>query len=173
MIQHVWELALAANVGPVVVAAGEEAIAQNIRQAGGQAIMTDANLPSGSDRIHQAMEKFDPTGEHDIIVNLQGDLPTLDPQEIRTVVKALENSNTDVATLAAIITDEAEMRDPNVVKVIAGFESGTTTAKALTFTTILVFTLIVATPWISLYPYRHHPWKSAKSLSNCVCWKTA
>lgn len=134
MIQRVWELAIAADVGPVVVAAAEQEIAKPIQAAGGLAILTDPDLPSGSDRIQQAMQSYDPNGKHQIIVNLQGDLPTLDPQEIRTVVKALEQSDADVATLAAIITEKSEMHDPNVVKVIAGFEKGTTSAKALAFT---------------------------------------
>src|SRR5438874_12153427 len=78
MIVHVWRRAVAAEVGPVVVACGDRAIAEVVEREGGRAVMTDPDLPTGSDRIHAAISLFDPEGEHDAVINLQGDMPMLD-----------------------------------------------------------------------------------------------
>ncbi|MBT5751596.1 MAG: NTP transferase domain-containing protein, partial [Rhodospirillaceae bacterium] len=80
MIVQVWRRALEANLGRVVVACGEAAIAKAIHAVGGEAILTDPDLPSGSDRIHAALREVDPDGRHDAIINLQGDLPVLEPK---------------------------------------------------------------------------------------------
>ena len=83
MIVHVWRRAVEAGVGPVVVACAERAIADAVRAAGGEAVLTDPDLPSGTDRIYQALAALDPERRFDARVNLQGDLPTLDPARPR------------------------------------------------------------------------------------------
>ena len=82
MIVHVWNRAIESGIGPVIVATDAPEIAEAVIRAGGQAVMTRADHPSGSDRIHEAVENHDPDGRHDIIVNVQGDLPTIDPRII-------------------------------------------------------------------------------------------
>lgn len=118
MIVHVWERAVAAAVGPVVVACAEAAIAEAVRAAGGEAVLTDPDLPSGSDRVEQALRTYDPEGRYDAVVNLQGDLPTLDPALVRAVLQPLSDPAVDVATLAAEIVEPSERDDPNVVKAV-------------------------------------------------------
>lgn len=117
MIIHVWERALKAGVGPVAVACDSPAIAAVVQQAGGVALLTDPSLPSGSDRIWAALQQFDPQAKHDIIINLQGDMPTIDPQVIGQVLAPLANPAVDMATLAALIQSEEERQNPAVVKV--------------------------------------------------------
>ncbi|MFQ5774152.1 MAG: 3-deoxy-manno-octulosonate cytidylyltransferase [Kiloniellaceae bacterium] len=121
MIVHVWRRAVAADIGPVVVACAEEAIAEAVRAAGGRAVLTRPGHPSGSDRVHEAVERLDPEGRHDAVINLQGDLPTIAPGLIRTVLRPFAEPAVDVATLAAEITDCAERDDPNVVKAAVAF----------------------------------------------------
>ncbi len=130
MILHVWRRAIAANLGPVLVACGDEAIADVIRAAGGQAILTDPALPSGSDRVWQAVCRFDPAGAHDVVINVQGDLPTLDPTLIKDALSPLvTDPAVDIATLVAPIVDEDEKTRPSVVKaVIHWHDRGTGTA---------------------------------------------
>src|SRR5262250_1251470 len=89
MIVRVWRQASAAKAGPVVVAAAEREIVEAIEKSGGRAVLTDPDLPSGSDRIFRALEIVDREGEHDVVVNVQGDLPALDPGSIATVLGAL------------------------------------------------------------------------------------
>lgn len=120
MVVQVMKRAQAAAIGRVVVACDGEEIANAVRNAGGEAVLTDADLPSGSDRIFQALVKIDPDKKYDIIINVQGDMPCLDPGIIQQVLAALENPQTDIATLAAPIRDEAEKADPSVVKVVIG-----------------------------------------------------
>lgn len=138
MIVHVWEKAVQAGIGRVVVAAAEQEICDAVTAAGGEAVLTDPDLPSGSDRIHQALEKIDRPAKYRIIVNLQGDLPTLDPQLVSRV-SDLINPQTDMATLVAQITDAAEDTNPNVVKAVVAWDnesktSDMKTGKALYFT---------------------------------------
>ena len=133
MIVHVWQRAVAAAVGPVVVAAGDAAIAEAVRAAGGEAVLTDAELPSGSDRIAAALALRDPDGRHDGVVNLQGDLPEIDPAAIRLVLAALARPGTEIATLAAPIADAAEAADPNVVKAVVEPDADGTGGRALYF----------------------------------------
>ncbi len=132
MIVRVLHQAEAAGLGPVVVAAAEAEIAAVVEKAGGRAVLTDPELPSGSDRIHAALEKIDPERRHDVVVNLQGDLPALDPAQIRTVAAALTESGADIATLAAEITDPAERDNPSVVKAVVAWKDGL--GRALYFT---------------------------------------
>jgi 3-deoxy-manno-octulosonate cytidylyltransferase (CMP-KDO synthetase) len=119
MIVHVWRRALAANVGQVLVAAAENDIAEAVRRQGGDAMATDPNLPSGSDRIAQALALRDPARKFQYVVNVQGDLPTIDPLAIQRCLAGLANEQVDIATIAAPITTAAERDNPNVVKAIA------------------------------------------------------
>ncbi len=135
MIVQVWRRAMEAGIGPVCVAAGEAAIVDAVTRAGGQAVLTDPAHPSGSDRIFEALGKLDPAGRHDAVVNLQGDLPTIDPALIRRVLDPLADAAVDIATLAVEITRDAERTDPNVVKAVAPFDPahGKRVARALYF----------------------------------------
>ncbi|MDR3500056.1 MAG: 3-deoxy-manno-octulosonate cytidylyltransferase [Parvibaculum sp.] len=134
MIVQVWRRARESGVGRVVVAAAEGEIADAVTAAGGEAVLTDPDLPSGSDRIWQALETIDPAGRHDVIVNVQGDLPTLDPALIRAACDALTNSAADISTLAAEIRIEEERTNPNVVKAVIAFREGQRSGRALYFT---------------------------------------
>jgi 3-deoxy-manno-octulosonate cytidylyltransferase (CMP-KDO synthetase) len=124
MIVHVWRRAVAAAVGPVVVACAEEAIAEAVRAAGGEAVLTDPTLPSGTDRIYQALTRLDPERRFQRVVNLQGDLPTLDPSALGHVLEPLDRLGTDLATLANPTEDPHEIADPNVVKAVISFDAG-------------------------------------------------
>jgi 3-deoxy-manno-octulosonate cytidylyltransferase (CMP-KDO synthetase) len=117
MIVHVWRRGIEANLGPVVVASGDPRITAAIVEHGGIAIDTDPALPSGSDRVAAALRTFDWAGEHDVIVNLQGDMPTFDPEALRTGVETLRITGFDIATLACPIRDPAELARRSVVKI--------------------------------------------------------
>ena len=118
MIVHVWKRAVEANVGQVLVAAAEVEIADAIRAHGGDAIMTDPALPSGSDRIAEALALRDPKGRFRFIVNLQGDLPTIDSLSIQRCLAGLVNEPADISTIAARIEAEEDVANPNIVKAI-------------------------------------------------------
>jgi 3-deoxy-manno-octulosonate cytidylyltransferase (CMP-KDO synthetase) len=118
MIVHVLRRAEAAAIGPVLVATDSEAIAACVEKTGGRAVMTSVDHLCGSDRVFEALETADPARDYDIIVNLQGDLPTLSPADIRAAIGPLDDPKVEIATLAAEITRPAERTDPNVVKVI-------------------------------------------------------
>jgi 3-deoxy-manno-octulosonate cytidylyltransferase (CMP-KDO synthetase) len=124
MIVHVWRRAREADIGPVLVAAGEEAIAAAVRAAGGLAVLTRPGHPSGSDRIFEALESFDPDGKHDAVVNVQGDLPTIEPACVRAALAPLTEAAVDIATIAAEITRPEEITEPSVVKVVVAFTRG-------------------------------------------------
>jgi 3-deoxy-manno-octulosonate cytidylyltransferase (CMP-KDO synthetase) len=134
MIVRVWRQAMAARMGPVVVAAAEREIAAAIELNGGKAVLTDPALPSGSDRIFAALQAFDRDGSHDVVVNLQGDLPALDPANIRAVTEVLAATGADIATIAAEIEDEADADNPNVVKPVVVWDVSGTRGRALYFT---------------------------------------
>jgi len=125
LIVHVLRRAEAARIGPVVVACAEPAVADVIKAAGGTAILTDPDLPSGSDRIAAALKIYDKTGRHRVVVNLQGDLPTIAPETIKSVLAPLQvpgvDPGADIATLAAVITRDEEKNDPNTVKAVVSF----------------------------------------------------
>ena len=118
MIVHVLRRAEAARVGAAVVATDSEAVAAAVEKAGGRAVMTRADHVSGSDRIYEALEALDPEHRFDIVVNVQGDLPTIEPADIRAALGPLADPAVDIATLAAAIIDPAELTNPNVVKAI-------------------------------------------------------
>jgi 3-deoxy-manno-octulosonate cytidylyltransferase (CMP-KDO synthetase) len=117
----------------VLVAAGDEAIVAAVTAAGGGAVLTDPALPSGSDRVWAAVRAVDPAGRHDAIVNLQGDLPALDPAAIRAALAPLTEPAVDIATLAAAITEDRERHDPNVVKIALALPPGGRIGRALYF----------------------------------------
>lgn len=133
MIVEVARRAVAAGIGRVAVATDAEEIAQVVRAAGIEAVMTRADHPSGSDRIFEALTLLDPRGEADIVVNVQGDLPTIAPETIGRVLAPLKDPSVDIATLAAVITEAEERTDPNVVKVV-GSPRGAGLLRALYFT---------------------------------------
>jgi 3-deoxy-manno-octulosonate cytidylyltransferase (CMP-KDO synthetase) len=154
MIVHVWRRATEADLGPVWVATDDRRVMEAVASAGGKAIMTRSDHPSGSDRIFEALGVVDADGVHDIVVNIQGDLPTIEPSIVRACLAPLAEGAVDIATLATPITREQEKNDPNVVKVIATeLDSGR--LRALYFTR-------ARAPWgegrllhhIGLYVYR-------------------
>ncbi len=118
MIVHVWRRAVEANIGPVLVAAGDQAIADAVAAAGGKVVMTNPNLPSGSDRVHQALESYDPEKIYNVIINVQGDLPTIEPRLIAAILDPFDTPEVDITTLAVQITHDRERTDPNVVKAV-------------------------------------------------------
>jgi len=124
MIVHVLRRAEAANIGRVAVATDTQEIAAAVRAHGGEAVMTRPDHPSGSDRIHEAMKLLDPQGHAEIVVNLQGDFPTISPDNIRDVLPPLDDPSVDIATLAAEIHTEEEALNPNVVKAVGSPISG-------------------------------------------------
>jgi 3-deoxy-manno-octulosonate cytidylyltransferase (CMP-KDO synthetase) len=133
MIVHVLRHAQAAKIGEAVVATDSEAVAAAVEKTGGRAIMTRSDHASGSDRIYEALEALDPERRIGIVVNVQGDLPTLDPADIRAALAPLADPAVDIATLAAAITDPSELTNPNVVKAI-GPPASSSRFRATTFT---------------------------------------
>ncbi len=133
MIVRAWQSAVKAGTGPVAVAAGDAEIVATIERHGGSAVQTDPALPSGTDRVFAALELLDPRGVHETVVNLQGDLPLLDPVQLRIVKQILETSGADIATLAAPITDAADVDNPNVVKPVVAWAGDAAYGRALYF----------------------------------------
>jgi 3-deoxy-manno-octulosonate cytidylyltransferase (CMP-KDO synthetase) len=133
MIVHVWRRAVGADCGPVVVATDAEPVRDAVLKAGGKALLTRPDHASGSDRVFEAVLACDPTGRLDTIVNLQGDLPMLDPASVHACLAALAEGNADIGTIAAEIVRPEERSDPNVVKVV-GSPLGGTILRALYFT---------------------------------------
>lgn len=137
LIVHVWRRAVEANVGQVLVAAAENEIAETIRAHGGDAIVTTPALPSGSDRVAEALKLRDPEGQYRFVVNLQGDLPVIDSLAIQRCLAGLGNEAADISTIAAPIADETELANPNIVKVIAALSDGREVAFARDFVRLL------------------------------------
>jgi 3-deoxy-manno-octulosonate cytidylyltransferase (CMP-KDO synthetase) len=154
MIVHVLRRAEAAKIGRVAVATDTPEIAAAVTSHGGHAVMTSADHPSGSDRIFEALGKLDPSGQIEIVINLQGDFPTIRPDNIRDVLGPLGDPAVDIATLAAEIHTEEETNNPNVVKAI-GSQLSERRLRALYFSR-------AAAPWgegpryhhVGLYAYR-------------------
>lgn len=138
MIVHVWRRAVQAGAGPVIVAAGDRDIADAIKAAGGEAVLTDPALPSGSDRVHAAAEIYDPQGKFDVVVNVQGDLPTLEPKLVAASVTPLADPDIDIATVVARITIPEELNDNAVVKAALSLEPGASVGPALYFSRNLI-----------------------------------
>ncbi len=172
MIIHVLRQAERADIGPVYVAAGDQEIVEVVGQAGGKALMTDPDLPSGSDRVFQALSIIDKANYHDVVINVQGDLPTIAPGVIRSVVTPLANKNVDIATLVAEIVDVRERNDPNAVKAVAAIPKDEKIGRALLFSR-------AAVPWgdgefyhhIGLYAFRRAALESFVSLPQGILEK--
>jgi 3-deoxy-manno-octulosonate cytidylyltransferase (CMP-KDO synthetase) len=133
MIVHVLRRAEAAQIGRVAVATDTPEIAAAVKACGGEAVMTRPEHPSGSDRIYEALKTLDPEGKVEIVVNLQGDFPTISPDNIRAVLPPLADPAVDIATLAAEIHTDEESSNPNVVKAV-GSPIGPQRLRALYFT---------------------------------------
>lgn len=140
MIVRVLRQAEAAGCGPVAVAAGDSEIVEAVRAAGGRAVMTDPDLPSGSDRIVAALAELDPDRQHDVVVNLQGDIPFVKPDAVRAVVDLLaEQPSCDLATVMVAEADRAERTNPDIPKVVASLQADGRTARALYFTRSVLY----------------------------------
>jgi len=156
MIVHVWRRAVEADVGPVAVATDDARVAAAVEAAGGRAIMTRSDHQSGSDRIFEALGAADPDGAFDAVVNIQGDLPTIERAAVRACLAPLADPPVDIATLATPITRAEEEDDPNVVKAV-GAAIAPRRLRALYFTR-------ARAPWgegdllhhIGLYAYRRN-----------------
>ena len=154
MIVHVWRRAVQSGAGRVVVATDSELIVTAIAKVGGEAVMTRADHASGSDRVYETLQKVDARGAAEIVINLQGDLPTLDPWLVEACAAPLGTPGADIATIAAEITDEGEKVAPSVVKVV-GTPLTSRRLRALYFTR-------ATAPWgegplyhhIGIYAYR-------------------
>ncbi len=155
MIVRVWQRAVEADIGPVVVACSEAEVQRAVEAAGGRAVMTNPALPSGSDRVWAALNAVDRGFEHDVVVNLQGDLPLLDGAVPKAALDALVTTGADIATCAAEIEDEKEADNPSTVKVAATWDVGFTRGRAHYFSRARV-------PWgkgpwfahVGIYVYR-------------------
>ncbi len=134
MIVHVWRRAHQAESGRVVVATDADEIAAAIRSAGGEAVMTRKDHASGSDRVFEAINKVDPEADAEFVINIQGDLPTLDPGLVTACLAPLEKKGPNIATLAAQIAEESERDNPNVVKVVGTPTDDEKVLRALYFT---------------------------------------
>lgn len=154
MIVHVWRRATEAGIGPVVVATDDADIAEAVRASGGEAVMTRTDHANGSSRIHEAVGILDPTRRYDVIVNVQGDLPTIEPASVAACFAPLADPAVDIATIAALIDREEDRTNENVVKVV-GTPLAADRLRALYFTR-------ATAPWgegpllhhIGLYAYR-------------------
>ena len=116
MIAHVYKRAKEANIAHVIVAAGNVEIKEAIETIGGEAILTNPDHASGSDRIYEALNKYDKESKFDTIINLQGDLPNIHKDALSKIVSLLESSNADISTLGVKISSEEEFLNPNIVK---------------------------------------------------------
>jgi len=133
MIVHVWRRAIEADVGPVVVATDDRRVVVAVETAGGRAVMTRSDHRCGSDRVFEALCAIDPAAAFDVVVNVQGDLPTIERAAVRACLAPLADAAVDISTLATPITRAEEMDDPNVVKAV-GAEIAPGRLRALYFT---------------------------------------
>jgi 3-deoxy-manno-octulosonate cytidylyltransferase (CMP-KDO synthetase) len=117
-----------------VVAAAEQEIVDVVEKAGGRAVLTDPNLATGSDRIFAALNHIDPQKKFDSVINVQGDLPTLDPAIIKNAFQLLQNPETDIGTLVVEIKEKRELEAPQVVKAVVEMAAGQRQGRALYFT---------------------------------------
>jgi len=138
MIAHVLDRAREAEAGPVLVACGDAEIATAVEAEGGLAVMTDPDLPSGSDRIEQALGRYDPEGRHDIVVNLQGDLPTLPAELVHAALSTMQDPETDIGSLVAEIRTAEEATAPSVVKCVCAFRPNQKVTRAHYFSRVTV-----------------------------------
>ena len=154
LIVRAYESAMNSGL-PVAVAAGDQAIVDAIEEIGGTAILTDPDLPSGSDRIRAAVEAIDPAGEYDAIINLQGDMPFADPGLATACAALLHGEPTcDIATLVAAESDISNRSNPDVVKAVLALGEGERQAKALYFTRSTLYGDAPVWRHIGIYGYR-------------------
>jgi 3-deoxy-manno-octulosonate cytidylyltransferase (CMP-KDO synthetase) len=140
MIVRVLRQAEAAGVGPVAVAAGDGEIVAAVQAAGGRAVPTDPDLPSGSDRILAALREIDPAGAHDVVINLQGDIPFLAPDVVRAAAALLADQPAcDISTVMVAEADPVERSNPDIPKVVASLQPDGRTARALYFTRSVLY----------------------------------
>jgi 3-deoxy-manno-octulosonate cytidylyltransferase (CMP-KDO synthetase) len=155
MIVRVLRQAEAAGAGPVAVAAGDPEIVAAVEAAGGRAVLTDPNLPSGSDRILAALAVLDPQGRHDAVINLQGDMPHVDPAVVGVCARLLvEEPSCDVATAVAPELSVADRSNPDVVKAVLALSEGGRRGRALYFTRSTLYGDAPIWRHIGIYGYR-------------------
>jgi 3-deoxy-manno-octulosonate cytidylyltransferase (CMP-KDO synthetase) len=155
MILRVMDQALKAGLGPVAVAAGDEEIVERVRAEGGQAVLTDPSLPSGSDRILAALGEVDPAGACDVVINLQGDMPFVQPQVLQACAGLLAGqSGCDIATVVAPESSPADRANPDVVKAVLAMEEGEASGRALYFTRSTLYGDAPVWRHIGIYGYR-------------------
>lgn len=155
MIVRVLRQALKADIGPVAVAAGDAEIVETVQQAGGIAVLTDPDLPSGSDRIQAALAELDPGFEHDVVINLQGDMPFVDPAVLSDCARILkEFDDADIATVVAPEASIADRANPDVVKAVLAMEDDGQSGRALYFTRSTLYGDGPVWRHIGIYGYR-------------------
>jgi len=135
MVVHVYDRAMEAGFAEVLVACDDQRIVDAVEAAGGNAVLTDPAIPSGSDRIHVALQEFDSEGKYDCVINLQGDEPTVNPETLKTAYELLRSSGADISTLGAIM-EKQDWDNPSAVKAIAEIKEGETQGRALYFTRV-------------------------------------
>ncbi|MGZ6012776.1 MAG: 3-deoxy-manno-octulosonate cytidylyltransferase [Caulobacteraceae bacterium] len=155
MIVRVLRAAEAAGAGPVAVAAGDPEIAWAVETAGGRAVLTDPALPSGSDRILAALDAIDPDGAHDVVINLQGDMPFVAPEVLKACVELLAREpSCDIATVVAPEDSVADRTNPDVVKAVLALQPGQSHGRALYFTRSALYGEGPIWRHIGIYGYR-------------------
>ncbi|KXV24615.1 3-deoxy-manno-octulosonate cytidylyltransferase [Gluconobacter japonicus] len=164
MIVRVAKRALEAKIGRVVVAAGDQDILDAVSGLEGvQSVLTDSSLASGSDRVHAALQQVDPDGEHDVVINLQGDLPLIEPASLTAVLEPLKQGDFDIGTLAAPVQSEWERNAEQVVKIACDFGTASV-ARALYFSRLPI-------PWGAGLHWHHvgvYAWRR-QALERFVC----
>ncbi|MDZ4322607.1 MAG: 3-deoxy-manno-octulosonate cytidylyltransferase [Alphaproteobacteria bacterium] len=138
MIIHVWEKAVEAGIGPVVVACGDEEIVKVVHSFGGEAVLTDPSLASGTDRVKAAADLYDKEEKFPFVINIQGDLPTLDPSIIRHSLDPFVDPAVDITTLGTPIKDPHELTDPGTVKIALSMHDDGMIGRALYFSRNLI-----------------------------------
>ena len=183
MVVQVARRAREADIGPVLVACADAEIADAVQAAGFRAILTDPALPSGSDRVHAAVRAADPDGRHDVVVNLQGDFPTIEPSVLRACLEPLADPATDIGTLVCPVADDAEAALTSVVKAACAFAPGARVAPALYFSrlpipgatgrgaTISASMRTDARHWRGSSRCPKRCWSGARSWSSCARWR--
>jgi 3-deoxy-manno-octulosonate cytidylyltransferase (CMP-KDO synthetase) len=155
MILRVYRQALAADIGPVAVASADAEVAWAVEAAGGRAVLTDPDLPSGSDRILAALEALDPVGRHDIVINLQGDMPFVEPAVLEACAGLLAAEPVcDIATVVAPEASPADRSNPDVVKAVLALDPDSVHGRALYFTRSTLYGDAPIWRHIGIYGYR-------------------
>jgi 3-deoxy-manno-octulosonate cytidylyltransferase (CMP-KDO synthetase) len=154
MILRVLRQAQEAAIGPVVVAAGDAEIVDAVTRGGGRAVLTDPALPSGSDRILAALAQVDPDGRHDVVINLQGDMPFVEPEVIAACADLLASQDCDIATVVAPEASPADRANPDVVKAVLAMQPDGRCGRALYFTRSMLYGEGPVWRHVGIYGYR-------------------